>query len=235
MNATINSILIVGPPGAGKSRFARKLSARFAYEYINMDELRYGPGWTARPEFRQDVERLTLQKAWVADSASYPSVAGILWSRAQLVIFLDLSRGVSIRRLIMRTALRLLRRTSLWNGNRESLRLALPWITKVWFDYEARRMDIMTRAAARRDNQFLWLRGPREVKSCLRIFADSCDSGGRDSDMLSTAVLEEVLQYSKRSANVSCAHICDDRNRGFCCSSSPRSYSSLRRNARGGA
>jgi hypothetical protein len=44
-----------------------------------------------------------------------------VWARADTVVWLDLPRPVVMRQIIRRTLTRAVRRTELWNGNRE------PW------------------------------------------------------------------------------------------------------------
>jgi hypothetical protein len=50
---------------------------------------------------------------------------GPIWERADTVVWLDYPRGVVMRRVIRRTARRLITREELWNGNREPLLGAL--------------------------------------------------------------------------------------------------------------
>jgi adenylate kinase family enzyme len=42
-----------------------------------------------------------------------------VWARADTVVWLDLPRHVVMRRVTWRSAVRAVRRTELWNGNRE--------------------------------------------------------------------------------------------------------------------
>jgi adenylate kinase family enzyme len=69
-----------------------------------------------------DVEAATAATGWVADG-NYSLVRDMLWSRADTVVWLDLPRTVTLRRVLLRTARRVVTRPELWNGNRE------PWHT----------------------------------------------------------------------------------------------------------
>jgi adenylate kinase family enzyme len=53
---------------------------------------------------------------------NYSSVQGIVWARADTVVWLDLPRRTVIRRVIWRTLRRVGGRVELWNGNRERWR-----------------------------------------------------------------------------------------------------------------
>ena len=57
---------------------------------------------------------------WVIDG-NYALVRDLLWSRADTVVWLDLSLPVVLRRLLVRTVRRLVSKEDLGNGNRERL------------------------------------------------------------------------------------------------------------------
>ena len=60
-------------------------------------------------------------EAWIADG-NYAAAREVLWQRAELVIFLDLPRWRVVTQLAARTLGRVVRGTTLWNGNREHWR-----------------------------------------------------------------------------------------------------------------
>ena len=120
-------IVIVGNSGAGKSTLARRLSALLGYPHIELDALYHGPAWVPREQFKADVDRLCrAQGRWIV-CGNYCQVRALLWSRADAVIWLDLSRRQVMRQLVPRTLNRMVRRTLLWNGNRERLRNLFRW------------------------------------------------------------------------------------------------------------
>ncbi|GAC1444998.1 MAG: hypothetical protein NVSMB55_23490 [Mycobacteriales bacterium] len=111
-------ILVIGQSGSGKSTLARALADRLGVPHVELDAFFHGPGWQATPSFVADVDAATAAEGWVADG-NYCAVRDLLWSRADTVVWLDLPRLTTLRRVLMRTARRLVGRAELWNGNRE--------------------------------------------------------------------------------------------------------------------
>ena len=111
-------ILVAGTSGAGKTTVAAALAARLGLPYTDIDGLYHGPGWMPRPEFAADVAALAAAPEWVTEW-QYSAVRPLLLRRADLLVWLDLSRRQVFRQLVPRTLRRRLRRVELWNGNLE--------------------------------------------------------------------------------------------------------------------
>lgn len=111
-------ILVTGCSGAGKSTLARAVAARLDLPYRELDALFHGPGWVPRPRFVDDVRAFAAEDAWVSEW-QYDLVRPILLARAELLIWLDLSRARVFCQLLRRSVVRRLRRVELWNGNVE--------------------------------------------------------------------------------------------------------------------
>ncbi len=122
----MDRIAVVGSAGSGKTTMTRMLSERLGVPALELDSVHHRENWTPLPddEMRSVVADFTAADRWVVDG-NYPVVSEIVWRRADTVVWLDLSRPRVMRRLVSRTALRGLRRTELWNGNREDLRNVL--------------------------------------------------------------------------------------------------------------
>lgn len=115
-------VAVIGNSGAGKTTFARELAARLAVPYVELDAIFHGPNWTELPpeEFRARVAAVVAGPAWVVDG-NYSAVRPLVWARADTLVWLDLSRPLVTWRIVSRTVRRGIRRTELWNGNRERL------------------------------------------------------------------------------------------------------------------
>lgn len=89
---------------------------------LELDSIFHLPGWQelAPEEFRRKISEFVASETWVVDG-NYSVVQDLVWQRADTVIWIDLPRHVVMRQLVPRTLGRLVRRTELWNGNRE------PW------------------------------------------------------------------------------------------------------------
>lgn len=74
-----------------------------------------------RDAFRARVSEATAGEAWVADG-NYSSSRDIVWGRADTVVYLDLPLGICLWRVLRRAVPRIIRRDTLWAGNRETVR-----------------------------------------------------------------------------------------------------------------
>ncbi len=111
-------VVVAGTSGSGKTTLARSVAALLELPYFEIDGLFHGSGWTRRPEFRADVERLTAGERWVTEW-QYSAVRGLLAARADTMVWLDYSRALVMWRVTRRTLRRRVRRDVMWNGNVE--------------------------------------------------------------------------------------------------------------------
>jgi adenylate kinase family enzyme len=125
-------VVVVGTSGSGKTTFARRLATTVGSPCIELDALYWGPAWTPRGEFQQDVHAAVAQSRWVIDG-NYSAVRDVIWRRATAIVWLDYSFARVFARALRRTARRLVTRERLYGGNRETIRTSLferdgiPW------------------------------------------------------------------------------------------------------------
>jgi adenylate kinase family enzyme len=97
-------IAVIGCPGAGKSTFALRLSARLGIAVVHLDRLHYFPPGTPPPPVQEWVrrEQEVLQgEAWIADG-NYPPTQHVRLEAADTVILLDFPRALCLRRALGR-------------------------------------------------------------------------------------------------------------------------------------
>jgi len=116
-------VSIVGTSGSGKSTVGAALARALDVPFVELDAINHQPNWVQLPvgEFRVQVEEIASAPGWVIDG-NYSSVQDLVWERADTVVWLDYPRCVVMAQVIWRTLSRIVRRTELWNGNRESWR-----------------------------------------------------------------------------------------------------------------
>ena len=165
-------IVVYGVTGSGKSTLAQQIAARLGLPYHSMDDLTWEPGWVPVPDDvqRSRVAAVCAGDEWVIDSA-YGIWRDIPFARADLIVGLDLPRGLTFRRLLRRTLVRLARRTEICNGNRESVRNTffardsiLWWHAK---SFAAKRQRMRAWHADPTGPPIVLLRSPAEVRTWL--------------------------------------------------------------------
>ena len=99
----VQRVVVLGMGGAGKSVLARRLGAAWALRVLHLDAVFWGPGWRPTPpEVWPDVVAgLASGERWVIEGA-YSEVVEVALPRAQLAVFLDLPRRVTLPRLLRR-------------------------------------------------------------------------------------------------------------------------------------
>ncbi len=129
-------IAVVGNSGSGKTTLARRAAAMLGVPHIELDAIFHQRGWQPLDtlEFRRRVEAVVAGDGWVVDGNYTHFVGDLIWSRADVVVWLDLPRRTVMRQVAARTLRRAIRREELWNGNRE------PWSNFYRWDPE---MNIM--------------------------------------------------------------------------------------------
>lgn len=139
-------VVVVGNTGSGKTTLARAVAAAIDAPMLELDSLKHQAGWVPLPlaEFRERATAFIAGDRWVVDG-NYADLRDAVWPRADTVVWLDLPRRVVMWRVTTRTLGRWVRRTELWNGNRERVRDWLSWdpersvLRWAWLQHDAYR------------------------------------------------------------------------------------------------
>lgn len=176
MHAGMQRVVVTGSTGSGKTTFAAALAGALGGPHVELDGLNWDPNWTPAPPelFRARVEAaLAGRDRWVVDG-NYRAVRDLIWPRADTLVWLDYGLPLILVRLTRRTFSRALRRTELWNGNREHLwEHFLPWDKSlyVWaLKTHRRRRRELPVALARPEHAHLTVhrfRSPRAAEEWL--------------------------------------------------------------------
>ena len=173
-------IVVVGPTGGGKTVFARELARRLGYPCVELDELYWGPNWTAKPEdeFRRLVAIAASAPRWVADG-NYSRLRDVLWPRATTIVWLNYGFATVLYRAVRRTLGRAVSREPLWHGNKESVRRAffsresiLLWVIAT---FHRRREQLQALRASGKYSHLAWveLRRPSDDRPFLRSITNA--------------------------------------------------------------
>lgn len=160
-------VVVAGTSGSGKTTLAGRLGEVWGLPHVEIDALFHGAGWKPRESFVADVDAFTGRDRWVTEW-QYSAVRDLLADRADLLVWLDLSRARVMRQVTIRTLRRRLQRQVLWNGNVEPglwtvLREPDHIIRWAWRTHpeSARRIEALQ--ARRQDLPIVRLAGHREA------------------------------------------------------------------------
>ncbi|HVU76621.1 MAG TPA: shikimate kinase [Gaiellaceae bacterium] len=108
----------------GKTTLGRALAQKLGVQFVELDALVHGPGWTETPDdvLRAAVEPVVASDGWVIDGTYQKKLGDLVLRSADRIVWLDLPIRVWLPRLVRRNLRRVRGRETLWNGNRETLR-----------------------------------------------------------------------------------------------------------------
>jgi adenylate kinase family enzyme len=106
MAGGMKRVMVIGPGGAGKSTFARRLGERTGLPVIHLDEHHWRPGWeeTPKQEWRAIVTDLAAGDEWIIDG-NYGGTIDVRVGAADTAIFLDYAPLPCVARALRRSIL----------------------------------------------------------------------------------------------------------------------------------
>jgi adenylate kinase family enzyme len=119
----LKRIAIVGGSGAGKTTLGKELAKLLGGVFVEIDAIQHKLYWNKASveEIRTGIHAaLNGQSRWVIDGMCEREVDDFIVSRADLIVWLDLSLAAKLVRLLRRSWRRVRTREVLWNGNVET-------------------------------------------------------------------------------------------------------------------
>lgn len=100
----LNRIMIVGPPGAGKSTFAKVVAKRLHLPCYHLDHYYWKPNWQKHSaEKWQDIHKQLIKNpAWIIEGCAIKSSFRERFVAADMVIYFKPSRFICLWRMIRR-------------------------------------------------------------------------------------------------------------------------------------
>lgn len=113
-------IVVIGTTSSGKSTLGKLLSEKLNLDFIELDALHWEPNWQEAEDevFRERVRLAIKSNTWVV-AGNYRVVRDLIWTQAQIVIWLDYPLHILLWRLLRRTIQRSLSQELLWGTNRD--------------------------------------------------------------------------------------------------------------------
>ncbi len=149
-------IACIGSTTSGKTTLATRLAELLDLTAVDLDGLAWEPGWREAHVdiFRDRIRHALASDAWVTSGNYIGDAQDLIWTRADTVVFLDMSIPLLVRRVLTRSWGR--RGVVLWGTNTEKFWPHL----KVWSRDSLIYFAITT--TRRRRRQFeAWQSDPR--------------------------------------------------------------------------
>ena len=194
-------VSVIGGSCTGKTTLSQELAARLGVPHVELDALHHDAGWQEAPAevLRARVEAAldAAPEGWVVDGNYHGKIGIYVQERADTVVLLDLPQRTALRRVLWRTFRRSVTREELWNGNRESLRLAFSRDSIVWWvirQHGKYRMKWAPRLEPLTHVDVVRLRSPHEVQEWLQSIqaTESMSGSSKGSERQKTPPLAET-------------------------------------------
>ncbi len=168
-------VVVIGPPGSGKTTVAKELSRSFGLSHIELDAVLHGPDGieSSDEDFVKAVLPELESDSWVVDGWHERKLGTLALERADVAVFLDPPLLVMCARLLRRTLPEILFRKELWNRNRQTWRGAFNGRSSLFGYALQRHGDLRRRVPRLREEPRLdhleWVRlaGRRDVRVWL--------------------------------------------------------------------
>ncbi|MGE3260298.1 MAG: adenylate kinase [Bacteriovoracia bacterium] len=117
-------IVVIGDSCAGKTTLAKTLASALNVKHVELDALHWEPGWKEadKKAFQERLTAALTDESWVVDGNYTSKTEELVWTRAEMVIWLDPPLATILYRFVLRSFTRAFTREVLWDGCRESLR-----------------------------------------------------------------------------------------------------------------
>jgi adenylate kinase family enzyme len=192
---------VIGGSSTGKTTVSRELASLLGVPHIELDALHHDAGWQEAPadvlQARVDAALAAAPDGWVVDGNYHGKLGTYVLERADTVVFLDLPLRTALRRVTWRTLRRSITREELWNGNRESFRIAFSRDSIVWWvirNHGSHRKKWPERVALLTHLQVIRLRSAGEVRDWLQSIqaTDSMSGSSKGSELQKTPPFVET-------------------------------------------
>lgn len=119
---TPDRIVVLGCSGSGKSTLAAQIADKFRLPFFPTDDVYWRADWTPVPEaeVRAWLDATTSSAHWVLDG-NFDAQRDLLWSRAQLAVWLDLPWTTTVLSVARRNFQWLISGEAVWGGARMTL------------------------------------------------------------------------------------------------------------------
>lgn len=171
--------MVVGVSGNGKTTLSKRVAARLGVPHVELDALFHLSGWReADPaDFRRSVEQAMRPEGWVLDGGYFRFLGPLVLERADTVVWLDQPLPLALWRLTRRAVRDIIIRRDLFNGNRQTWRMAFftrDSLVSYAFQAHFRRRHLWPELFARHPHlDVVHLRSPRAVERWLAGLSSS--------------------------------------------------------------
>ena len=161
---TPDRIVVLGCSGAGKSTLAAQLAKQWDLPFFPTDEVYWRSDWTPVPEteVRAWLDATTASTRWVLDG-NFDTQRDLLWSRAQLAVWLDLSWATTVLSVSHRNLRWWMSGEDIWGGARMTFPKAVSGIAHTAKSHALKRRAYPDLLAAFPDLTVVRIRSRREL------------------------------------------------------------------------